>query len=186
MGIGAEKMRPAAFLDRDGTIIVFSNRVLRSSQIRFYRGAPQAIRKLNQLGYLCIVVTNQPNIEKGIITKKKADQLNKLMVSRLKFRGARIDAVYMCPHKYPSSCSCRKPEIGMLLQAKKKFRIDFKKSFVVGDDMRDIALGRRAKIKTILVKTGIGGKDKRFFDAKPDYIAKDLTQSAKIIKKLDD
>lgn len=171
-------------MDRDGTVIVFNKEVTKPSQIRFYRGVPEAIKKLNELGYLCIIITNQPIIEKRIITRKKADELNKLLVQKLAARGARIQAVYLCPHRYPSKCSCRKPAIGMLLKAKKRFRLDFKKSFMVGDDRRDVETGRRAKIRTILVKTGRAGKDTDLFKSDPDFRAEDLLEAARIIKRI--
>src|SRR6266481_545830 len=170
------------FLDRDGTLIQFHGEPTQAEHIRVLKSAAPAVKILNDLGYLTIVVTNQPIIEKGIITRKQGDALNGLLVSRLKKSGARIDAAYLCPHKYPSTCKCRKPGIGMIKAAQKKFKIDLKKSFIVGDSTRDVMTGLNAKLKTILVKTGEGGKDRKFFDVDADYTVKDVLGAAKLIQ----
>lgn len=178
------KNNKAIFLDRDGTIIRQVDELVRSEQLRLLPKVANAIKRFNQLGYLCVIVTNQPITQKGLITLKKAKALNELLVKKLAQLGARIDAVYVCPHSYPSTCSCRKPAIGMIRRAQKKLNIDMKKSFIIGDSARDVMTGVNAGVKTILVRTRDGGPDKKFFDVEPDYKAKSLWESVRIVESI--
>lgn len=187
----AKRKEKAVFLDRDGTI----NRevdVLRSAcELRILRGAAKAIRALNKLGFLVVVITNQAVVARGWIKEKGVDRIHAVLVNRLKKRGAQIDAIYYCPHhpqanlkKYRLRCRCRKPNIGMILKAAKKLGIKIRGSFMVGDTTRDILAGKRARLKTILVKTGYGGEDGYHKNVKPDYVAKNLLEAVRIIKNL--
>jgi histidinol-phosphate phosphatase family protein len=179
----------AVFLDRDGTINKEVN-VLRSlKQLRILPGAGAAIKKLNRLGFLVIVVTNQPVVARGWLTKKEVDEIHTVMVKRVGKSGAKIDAIYYCPHhpeanlkKYRLTCRCRKPNIGMVLSAAKKFGVNLRKSFMVGDSTRDILTGKRAGLKTVLVKTGYAGLDGKY-RVEPDFTAKDLRSAANIISR---
>lgn len=184
------KKRPAVFLDRDGTIIRQVELLHKASEVKLFPESARAIKTLNELGYVVVIVTNQPVVARGIISPKEVDEIHAVLVDRLAKKGATIDGIYFCPHhpkanikKYRIKCSCRKPEIGMILKAAKKFNIDIKKSFLVGDSTRDVQAGNRAHLTTILVKTGHGGKDKWQFESKPDYVAKNMAQVARIIKK---
>jgi mannose-1-phosphate guanylyltransferase / phosphomannomutase len=186
----AGALKRAVFLDRDGTIIKQIELLHKVSDVKLLPQAARAIRDLNHLGYLTVIVTNQPVIARGISTPKEVDKIHAVLIGRLKRGGAKIDAVYFCPHhpeatlkKYRMRCKCRKPEIGMILSAAKKYGIDLKKSFMVGDSTRDTQAGNRAKLKTILVKTGHGGKDVWQFKSKPDFVVKNLSGAVKIIKK---
>lgn len=179
----------AVFLDRDGTINKEVDNLRRIKDLKILPGAGTAIKKLNDLGLLVVVVTNQPVISRGWITEKGLDRIHAVLIKELGKKGAKLDAIYYCPHhikaqvkKYRVLCSCRKPEIGMILKASKKFGIDLKKSFMVGDSTRDILAGKKAKMKTILVKTGYAGKDGKY-NVKPDFVAKNLLAAATIIKK---
>lgn len=180
----------AVFLDRDGVI----NRevdVLRNlKQLRLLPGAAQAIRQLNKLGFLIIVVTNQPVIARGWLTEKEVGAIHNVLIKRLAQKGAGIDAIYYCPHhpnanlkEYRCNCRCRKPNIGLIKKAVKKFKINVKISFMIGDSTRDILAGKRAGLKTILVETGYAGKDGKY-DVKPDFRIKNLSEAIKIIKKI--
>lgn len=189
MGVSAKSVR-AVFLDRDGTIIRQVELLHKVSEVKLLPKAAQAIRRLNGLGYLVVVITNQPVVARGIIGEKEVDKIHAVLIKRLKKCGARLDAIYYCPHhpeanvkKYRIKCRCRKPNIGMILKAVKDFGIDLKKSFMIGDSTRDILAGNRAGLKVILVKTGHGGKDVWQFKSKPDFVVKDLTEAVKIIKK---
>ncbi len=183
--------KPAVFFDRDGTLILESSntKLENFERVRLFPGVAEAVKTLNKLGFLIIVVTNQPVVARGFATKKEVDAIHALLAQRLAKKGAKIDAVYFCPHhpeatlpKYRIRCRCRKPNIGMILQAVKKFNIDLKKSFIVGDRTADIAAGNRAKIKMILVKTGSAGRDGKHA-GKPDFIARNLKEAASIIKR---
>lgn len=181
---------PAVFLDRDGTIIHQVELLHKPSEVRLFRDASKAVKTFNELGYTTVVITNQPVVARGIIGPKEVDRIHALLVNRLAKRGAKIDGIYYCPHhpqanvkKYRKTCECRKPEIGMIMSAAKKFNIDLRRSFLIGDSTRDVLAGNRAKVKMILLRTGHGGKDKWQFKSKPDFIVKNLEEAARIIKK---
>lgn len=176
--------RRAVFLDRDGTLIHEGDDIVRPGQMRILGATPRGLRLLRELGFLLIVITNQPVIGKGFISKKGVKKLNALLNARLAKKSAGVDAFYVCPHRAWDHCSCRKPKLGLVRQAVKKYKIDLRHSFFIGDDMRDIEAGRRGKMTTILVATGKAGKDKRFFDVRPDFNAKDMVAAAKIIRKI--
>jgi len=182
-------MKKAVFLDRDGVINKEVD-VLRSfKQLRLLPGVAQAIRQLNKLSFLIIIVTNQPVIARGWLTEEEVDAIHNVLIKRLVQKGARIDVIYYCPHhpnanlkKYRRHCRCRKPNIGLIKKAVEKFKINVKKSFMVGDSTRDILAGKCAGLKTILVKTGYGGKDGKY-SVKSDFVSKNLMEAVSIIKK---
>ncbi len=181
----ANEKRKAVFLDRDGTIIKETD-VVRPEDIHILPHSAEGIAYLNKLGYAIVVVTNQPIIEKKIITLQESDKLNNFLKEELNKQSARIDAVYTCPHRYPSSCRCRKPNIGMIEDAVNDLNLDLSRSFIVGDSARDIQAGFNAHIPGILVKTGVWDHDpaRKFFDVTPQYAAADLLEAAKLIEKL--
>lgn len=179
----------AVFLDRDGTINIEVDLLRRLDQLRILPGAARAIKRLNRLGFLVVVITNQAVVARGWMTEKEVDEVHAVLIQRLNKRGAKIDAVYSCPHhpnanlkKYRILCKCRKPNIGMIMRAVKRFNIDRKKSFMIGDATRDILAGKRAKLKTILVRTGHAGLDGNYV-VHADYEAKNLGEAVNIIKK---
>lgn len=187
-----KKLSKAVFLDRDGTINKEADNLRDVRQLKIFPGIPRAIRILNSLGYLVIVATNQPVVARGWITEKKLKEIHTVLVKRLAREGAKINAIYYCPHhpnanvkKYRIKCKCRKPNIGMVMRAKKDFNVDLKKSFMIGDTMPDIVMGKRAKLKTILVKTGAAKRNDRGYSAKPDFILKNLLEAVKIVKRYD-
>lgn|SRR3989338_10439999 len=180
----------AVFLDRDGVI----NRevdILRSvKQLRLLPMAAQAIKKINNLGFLAVIVTNQPVIARGWLTEKKVDEIHAVLAKRLKMGGAKLDAIYYCPHhpnanlkKYRMECSCRKPNTGLIKKAAKELNINLKKSFMVGDRTADILAGKRVGLKTILVKTGYAGNDGKY-EVMPDFTARNLLEAATIVKQI--
>ncbi|MBI2075758.1 MAG: HAD-IIIA family hydrolase [Candidatus Aenigmarchaeota archaeon] len=183
-------MKRAVFLDRDGVI---NKDLLTTKRLKIFPNAGRAVKMLNGLGFVVVVVTNQPQIAKGIQRESDIRKINKEIAQRLRKDGARIDAVYYCPHhpekrtdipdwarKYRIKCRCRKPDTGMLLKAKKKFDIDFSSSYLIGDRTVDIKCGKNIGCTTILVKTGHAGEDGKY-DVKPDYICADIFEAAKFI-----
>lgn len=182
-------MKRAVFLDRDGTLNTAIENIRSTNQLRILPGTAAAIKKLNRAGFLAIVITNQPIVARGLVTEKGLGFIHAALVKRLSRKGGKLDAIYYCPHhpnanlpKYRLRCRCRKPNTGLVRQAIKRFRINSKKSFMVGDTMPDIVMGKRAKLKTILVKTG-GFKNHRGYKAKPDFVARNLAEAVDIIKK---
>ena len=182
------KQQPAVFIDRDGTIIEFVDVLSESSQVKLLPGAAEAIAELNRRGFLVIALTNQPNIEKGLLTQEGLKAIHDLLQDLLAESGAHLDAIYTCPHRYrpPADpvpqCECRKPGIKLIQDAQAEFLIDMANSWFVGDRLRDVETGRRANLKTILVSTGGPSKDDEFFpDTKPDYTADDLLGAVHLI-----
>ena len=178
----------AIFLDRDGTIIRHVPYLHEPAKVKIISNAARAIKLINRLGFLAIVITNQPVIAHGLIDPVGVDHIHALIIRRLAKKGAKVDAVYFCPHhpngtvkKYKLRCRCRKPNTGMIIKAVRKFNIDIKKSFVVGDETADVMLGKKAGLRSILIKTGRGGKDAKFKVA-PDFHAQNLNEAIKLIK----
>jgi len=150
-------MKKAAFLDRDGVI----NRkapegqyVTRWEEMDFLPGAAEAIRCLNNAGFLVIVVSNQRCVAKGLITTTELDALHARMLSQFQEAGAHIDAVYYCPHDYQPPCDCRKPRPGMLLEAAQEHEVDLAESWMIGDSAHDIEAGKNAGCKTARLMVG--------------------------------
>lgn len=180
----------AVFLDRDGTINREVDLLRDARHLRILPGAAEGIRKLKQLGFLTIVVTNQPVVARGWITEADVEALHRVLLSRLRKKGAVVDAVYYCPHhpdadvaRYRIRCGCRKPRTGLIRKAIRSFKIDPSRSFLVGDSTRDILAGKRAGLTTILVTTGYGGRDGRH-DVCSDAVAGGLREAARLIARL--
>jgi len=134
-------------------------------------GVAEAIRKINLSGYLAIVVTNQPSIARGELTFEGLDEIHRKMETLLGQQGAYVDHIYFCPHhpdkgfpgEVPSlkiECSCRKPKPGMLFQAAKDYHIDLSSSWMIGDDERDVGVGKNAGCHTALIGNQDFGQEK--------------------------
>ncbi len=187
------KNNKAVFLDRDGVVLREVGYLSNLKKVSFYKGNIQGLKLLKQNGYKLIVVTNQSGVARGYFTEDFVKKTHKFVQEKLKRYNLSIDAFYYCPHhtenvkikKYFKNCSCRKPKPGMILKAKKRFNIDLKKSFIIGDKLTDVKLGKKTGMKTILLLTGYGKKEKRKIDriTKPDFICKNLLSAAKNIIK---
>ena len=182
----------AVFLDRDGTLIHDVGYLCRLEDVRLYPWTATAIRKLNQAGWLTITVTNQGGIGKGLYTEELVEQAQAMIARELAKQGARLDALYYCPHHpeaslpaYQLECRCRKPAPGMVEDAAHRFQIDLSSSWVVGDTRRDMQLGFRTGMRTILVMTGHGADEYKSqqpaWPSPPDWIAENVLEAAEII-----
>ncbi|MFQ5914699.1 MAG: D-glycero-alpha-D-manno-heptose-1,7-bisphosphate 7-phosphatase [Nitrospinota bacterium] len=144
----------AVFLDRDGVINrkAPDGEYIKSwEEFEFLNGAPEAVALLKQNGFLVILVTNQRGISLGKVREEDVREIHRRMQRQLWDVGAKMDAVYYCPHDY-GQCSCRKPDVGMFLQAKRDFpTIDFTKSFVIGDSKVDMEAAARLNCGKILI-----------------------------------
>jgi len=175
-------LRPAVFLDRDGTIAEEVGYLNHATRFRMFSFVAAVVRRLNESGLPVIVVTNQSGVGRGYFPESLVHTVNELMTQQLAKAGARIDAIYYCPHTSADNCSCRKPKTGMLERAAKEHALDVQRSFVVGDRYGDIELARNARARSILVRTGYGEGELAWHGAKwplqPDFVAQDLTQAA--------
>jgi len=152
----------AVFLDRDGTINTLSGFVTRPEDFELTSGAAEAIRTINGLGFLAIVITNQPVIARGDVDFDTLDLIHKKMETELGKQGAFVDDIFFCPHhpdkgypgerpEYKMDCDCRKPKPGMILRAAQKYNVDLSKSYMVGDGIRDARAGMSAGCTPILL-----------------------------------
>lgn len=160
----------AIFLDRDGTINKYVGFLRNIDEFDLIGGTAEAVRAINNSGYLAIVVTNQPVIARGEVTLDELREIHNKMETLLGINGAYIDGIYFCPHhphkgfegevpELKIDCECRKPKPGMLLQAAKDYNIDLSASWMIGDSESDIAAGIAAGCKTGLIGTGCYGQD---------------------------
>ena len=155
-------MKKAVFLDRDGTLNIDYGYVHDIDHFHFIEGSIEALKKLKEMGYLLVLVTNQSGIARGYFTEQQFLQLTEWMDWSLADRGVDLDGIYYCPHhpeakltEFKQDCDCRKPKSGMLLQAIEELNIDPTKSIMVGDKVEDLLAGKGAKVKTlVLVRTG--------------------------------
>jgi D,D-heptose 1,7-bisphosphate phosphatase len=165
-----QNKQKAIFLDRDGTINKYVGFLRNIDDFELLDGAAEAIRKINNSGYLAVVVTNQPVIARGEVTFEELDEIHKKMETLLGDEGAYLDGIYFCPHhpdkgfdgelpELKISCGCRKPKPGMLLQAAKDYNIDLSSSWMVGDGKNDIECGKNAGCKTCLIGREKFGQD---------------------------
>lgn len=181
----------AVFLDRDGTINVFKGFLNNTLDFELLPGTAEALRMLNASRYLTIVATNQPVVARGECTFDELEQIHMKMETELGKLGAYIDDLFFCPHhphkgyegeipELKFDCSCRKPKTGMLEEAARKYHIDLANSWYVGDTTTDIQTGINASMRTILVRTGEAGQDKKYH-VHADHIAENLFEAVKII-----
>jgi len=175
-------LRPAVFLDRDGTIAEEVGYLNHISRFRMFPFAADAIRRLNEASLPVMVVTNQSGVGRGYFPEALVDEVHELMTKQLAAAGARLDAIYYCPHTSAEGCESRKPKPGMLDRAAREHALDLKRSFVVGDRSADIELAHNAGARGILVRTGYGEGELAWHVPKwliqPDYVARTLTEAA--------
>ncbi len=144
--------RPAAFLDRDGVLNVEYGYVHLRENFEWTPGALQALRALKEAGYWVVVVTNQSGIGRGLYTEEEFLALTEWMLGETDRAGARIDAVYYCPHHPDEQCPARKPSTGMLERATRDLPIDLKRSFLVGDRPSDAEAAERFGVRAVLLE----------------------------------
>jgi D-glycero-D-manno-heptose 1,7-bisphosphate phosphatase len=163
------KKRPAVFLDRDGTLIHDAEYLKDPSQIKFFPRTAEAMRLLRRRGYYLFVVTNQSGVARGYFPESSVKKVHREMQSFLKSRDAAVHGFFYCPH-FPKGkvkslsrvCACRKPKTGMVRQAARKFPLDLKRSYMAGDKIDDVLLGRKAGFRaSVLVRTGYGRKSEK-------------------------
>lgn len=174
-------MKKAIFLDRDG---VLNKLIMRGGkaqapyslgEFELYFGVQEALVKIKEKGYLTIVVTNQPDVARGWVTKEKVELINNEILRLLP-----IDAIKICFHTNSDKCLCRKPMPGMLQEASFEWGINFSKSYMIGDRYSDIAAGAIVGCKTILINNG-ADKGEQLDYPVPDFQAASLIEAIQFI-----
>ena len=174
-------MKKAVFLDRDGVInkAFIKNGLPESpnslSELEILPGVKESISRLKKLNFICLVVTNQPDVQRGKIKKNTIIKMNNFLKKKIE-----LDDIFVCYHDDQDNCNCRKPKPGLLLQARKKWNVDFKKSFMIGDRWKDMQAGEKVGCKTIFL-------DYKYKDIKPknpDFVTDTLLNATYIIEKV--
>lgn len=185
-------MRPAVFIDRDGTISEEVGYINHPSRFRLFPYAADAIKYLNDNGWLAILVTNQAGVARGYFSEEMIQTVHAALTAKLESNDAKLDAIYYCAH-HPSvgeppfrlNCDCRKPKPGLITRAAHDFEIDLSASWMVGDRYSDIELARNAGLKSAFVLSGYGRGEWEHQSAgwieKPDFVAEDLLEAVNLI-----
>jgi D-glycero-D-manno-heptose 1,7-bisphosphate phosphatase len=150
-------IHPAIFLDRDGVINCNrSDHVKSLSEFEFLPGTREALRRLTQLGWPVVVISNQAVVGRGLVSQQTIEEINAHMIAGVQSVGGRIDQVFYCPHRPEEGCDCRKPRPGLLLRAADSLGLDLSRSFFVGDAESDVRAAQAVGCRPVLVKTGRG------------------------------
>ncbi len=175
--------RRFVLLDRDGTINHEVDHLSDPDQLELVPGSLEALRELHALGLGLVVVTNQANIGRGLLSEEGLAEIHAHLRDLLAEGGVELDAIYHCPHMPRDGCDCRKPKPGMALAAAADHGFDLREAFVVGDHAADMGFGRAVGATTILVGTGHGEEEAaKGATAQADRVAADLREAAGIIR----
>lgn len=191
-------LRPAVFLDRDGTLMEEVHYCADPALVRLFPGTAEALRRLVDNGFVCVIITNQSGIGRGLLSEAQYHAVQAELLRQLEASAAAIplsasprlplppssliQATYFCPDAPPTPSPRRKPEPGMVLEAACDLGLDLSRSWFVGDKAADIECGARAGTRTILVQTGYGAKEPGAANGvSPNFVAKDIVAAAALI-----
>ncbi|MEA2172528.1 MAG: D-glycero-D-manno-heptose 1,7-bisphosphate phosphatase [Blastocatellia bacterium] len=184
--------RRAVFMDRDGTISEEIGYVNHPSRYRVFPYSAEAVRLLNEAGWLAVLVTNQAGVARGYFTEEMIGSVHNVLRAEMERGGARLDAIYYCAHHpsvgqppYRFDCDCRKPKPGLIHRAAEELEIDLAQSWMVGDRYSDIELARNAGVSAAFVLSGYGRGEWEFqradWTTEPDLVAEDLLEAVRKI-----
>jgi len=184
--------RPAVFIDRDGTISDEVGYVNHPSRFRLLEHSTEALRLLNDAGWLAILVTNQAGVARGYFSEAMVQEVHANLSAVLEKEGARLDAIYYCAHHpsvgeppYRLDCDCRKPRPGLINRAAVEWKVDLANSWMVGDRFSDVELARNAGVHSALVLTGYGRGEwehqRSSWTMEPEIVADNLLEAVKLI-----
>ncbi len=181
------------FLDRDGTLNEYVGFLRKPKELKLLPEASEAVRLINDSEYLAVVVTNQPVVARGETSLSELDYINAKLETELGKEGAYLDDIFICPHhkdkgfegeikELKFNCRCRKPETGLIYEAAKSYNIDLSSSYIIGDTPADVECGKKAGLKTVLLRGGrkIEGKESL---SGPDLICGDVLSAVKAVLK---
>jgi histidinol-phosphate phosphatase family protein len=169
----------AVFIDRDGVINVNRPDYVKTvDELVLLPDALNALARLRESGLRSIVISNQAGVGRGLISPRELQRINDRLLGEISAHGGCITRIYYCTHRKEENCSCRKPEIGLLLRAKEELDIDLHRSYLIGDALSDIESGKRAGCRTILVLSGRSGLNEvADWGSQPDHIAGTLADA---------
>ncbi len=181
-------MKPAVFLDRDGTINEQMGYINHIDRFQLLPGVGGAIARLNKAAVPVVVVTNQSGLARGYFPESLLAEVHGKMERQLAEEGAHVDAIYICPHhpeakeeRFRQKCNCRKPKNGLFLDAARDLNLDLSRSYVVGDRWSDLKAAAKCRAKGILVLTGYGRGDYDYIgpaqEIQPHFVAEDLAEA---------
>ncbi len=184
--------RRAVFIDRDGTISAEVGYVNHPSRYKVFPYSAEAVRLLNERGWLAILVTNQAGVARGYFAEEMIERVHQILRRELERGGARLDAVYYCAHHpsvgeapYRLDCDCRKPKPGLIFRAASEFDIDLENSWMIGDRYGDIEFARNARVRSAFVLSGYGRGEWEYqrgsWKHQPDLVAEDLLEAVRRI-----
>ena len=185
-------MKPAIFMDRDGTVSHEVGYLNHASRFRLFPWTVDAVRHINRAGWLAVLVTNQAGVARGYFPESMVHEVHARLRGALKAGGARFDAIYYCPHHpsageapYRRDCDCRKPRAGMLRRAEAELHADLARSWVIGDRHGDLQLAWKVGARAALVKTGYGLGEVEYeaprWPRQPDLVAEHLLEAVERI-----
>jgi len=192
--VASNKLNPAVFFDRDGTLIEEVGYIDTPDKIKLIPAADRAVRLLKEIGYKIIIVSNQSGVARGYFDESTVQSINQQVVDLFAAKEAIIDAIYYCPHhpraadeNYGRKCECRKPKPGMFLKAASEHNIDLSKSIMIGDKFSDVQAGKNLKMFSIMVLTGFGKGEwekmkKEGIEQVPDLVTENVYEAALYIK----
>jgi histidinol-phosphate phosphatase family protein len=183
--------RPAIFLDRDGTLVEEVDLLHCVDDLKPFPFTARAVKTINGSDFLSFVITNQPVVARNLCSMEDVREVHRKLETLLGDEGAWVDDIYFCPHHpdrgypeenplYKIDCRCRKPKTGMIEAAAQDYPVDLSESWIIGDRTMDIQTGVNAGLATVLVRTGMGGKDGRF-DVRPDFTFDTLDEAVSFI-----
>ena len=182
----SKEKQVAIFLDRDGVVIEYKRLLVRVEDVRITEEVVQSLKDLQARGFLLIVVTNQSAVARGLISEQDLNNLHSFISLQLRDQGVTIDAFYYCPHHphaeiavYRCVCNCRKPNAGMIQRAVIEHNIDLSRSFLIGDETRDILAGKAAGVTTIFLDRGSGAHSLQ--DAEPSFVSHSMAEATSYI-----
>mgnify|MGYP001770779799 FL=1 len=190
-------LRRAVFIDRDGTLSEEVGYINHPSRFRLFPFAAKAIRRLNEAGWLAVLVTNQAGVARGYFTEDLLLEVHRMLQDALEKQGAHLDAIYYCPHHpaagkppYKLDCDCRKPKPGLIHRAARELEIDLQRSWMIGDRYSDVELARNAGVRAAFVLTGYGLGEWEYqrdqWKQMPDLVAADLGEAVERIILFDE
>lgn len=174
------------FLDRDGTLIEEVDFLATVEETRLFNFTVEALSILRAAGFEFVVTTNQSGIARGYFDEAAVDAIHQRIQEKLNESGLRIESFQYCPHFPDAGCACRKPGTGMIEMAVDGQSVDLANSWVIGDKILDVNMGRNAGTRSALVMTGYGMAHRKEIDWTPDIMAENLLAAAKeIVKNID-